>query len=90
MEFRTIILLVGIGLLIGPAIPSLIQYFVLFYQLDLHQITFQEYQQRITPIIVDLLTPTEASIVFTFGKYGLWVVAIFLFAYWYLTGRIKI
>ncbi len=90
MNLRTIILLIGIGLLLGPAIPSLVQGFVLFYEFNYHQITVQEYQQRIMPIITDLLTPTEASIVWTFGKYGMWVVAIVLFAYWYFTGRIRI
>lgn len=89
MSIRAIIFLVGVGLLLGPAIPSLVQGFVLFYQLDFHQITVQEYQQQIMPIIVDLVTPTEASIVFTFGKYGSWAVAIILFAYWYLTGEVR-
>ena len=87
MEIRTIIGLIGIGLIVGPIIPSMIQVIILYYQMVHHTISATDYQSRLIPLITDLLTPTEYSIYAIFGKFGTYVVGAILFLYWFLTGQ---
>jgi hypothetical protein len=88
MEIRTVVGLIGIVLIVGPIVPPLVQVFILYYQMVFfHTMSSSEYLAKMTPLIVDLLTPTEYTIYSIFGKYGFYVVGGVLILYWYLTGQ---
>jgi len=87
VTIKTIIGLVGILLIIVPLIQPFAEGFSLYYQLLGKEITSSEYQNKIVPIIVDILTPGEKYIVDNYSKYGFWVVGILLMIYWIFTGE---
>ena len=83
MQIRRIVALAGVLFIVIPIIVIAVEELILIQQYRSGEITSNELQDRVIRIIIDLITPTEVTIVEIFGVYGPLVVGIVLWIYWW-------